>query len=157
MRENHILELKETIEYKVYSNRFKLMLCIALIYFSVVIGSIILLFCSVPLDYAFQFFLACCVVYLPLFCILIYLPIKWQKKRKFLILNYDSYKEIETSLSIPINVRGSMVKYAVKILSSNGSEQQIISHIYNETLITSNRMLIGYNSEIKDVIFLKNI
>lgn len=44
MRENHTLELKETIEYKVYSNRFKLMLSIALIYFSVVIGSIILLF-----------------------------------------------------------------------------------------------------------------
>ncbi len=157
MMEKHTCELKETIEYKVYSNRFKLMLSIALVYFIVVIGSIVALFCSIPLVYAFQFFLACCVVYLPFFCILIYLPIKWHKKRKFLILNYDSYEEMEISLSVPINVRGSTVKYALKILSSNGSEQQIISHIYNETLITSNRMLIGYNSEIKDVIFLKNI
>ncbi len=154
--EKHSCDIKETIEYKVYSNRFKLMLSISLIYFTVVIGSIVALFCSVPLAYAFQFFLACCVVYLPFFCILIYLPINWHKKRKFLILNYNSYEEMEVSLSIPINVRGSTVKYIIKIVLSDGSEQQIVSHIYNETLITSNRMLIGYNSKIKDVIFLKN-
>lgn len=74
-----------------------------------------------------------------------------------MILNYNSYEEMEVSLSIPINVRGSTVKYIIKIVLSDGSEQQIVSHIYNETLITSNRMLIGYNSKIKDVIFLKNI
>lgn len=48
-----------------------------------------------------------------------------------------------------------MVKYIIKIVLSDGSEQQIVSHIYNETLITSNRMLIGYNSKIKDVIFFE--
>lgn len=153
----HTCELKDTIEYKVYSNRLKLTLSIALIYFSIVIGSIISLFCSVLLDYALQFALACCVVYLPFFCILIYLPIKWHKKRKLLMLNYDSYEEMEVLLSIPIKVRGSMVKYVIKIVSSNGREQQIESHIYNEALITGNRMLLGYNSEIKEVIFLKNI
>ena len=69
--EKHSCDIKETIEYKVYSNRFKLMLSISLIYFTVVIGSIVALFCSVPLAYEFQFFLESCVVKLTIILILI--------------------------------------------------------------------------------------
>ncbi len=153
MRE-HTYDLKDTNEYKIYSNRFRLYLIIALIYFSVVIGSIVSLFFNVPLDYALQFTLACCAVYLPFFCILIYLPIRCYKKKKYLINKYHNYFEFEVTLPTPIKISSSRVKYLISIKSIS---KEVESHIYSESLITSKRMLIGYDLTTNDIIFLKNI
>ncbi|MDE6241620.1 MAG: hypothetical protein K2M08_04245 [Anaeroplasmataceae bacterium] len=153
----HTIELKDTIEYKICSNWFKVFFIISLILFSIFIGIFISLFCSVPFEYAFPYTIACCVVFLPSFWIFIYLPVKYQKKKKHLIKNYSNYIEMEVSLSIPITVRGSAVKYLIKIKEENGREKEIESHSYSDSTVTGRRMLIGYNSATNDIIFLKNI
>lgn len=155
--EKHTYSLKDTIEYKKCFKEFKIFLCIPLISFFVILGVIIHLFFSLPIEYALLCVVIVIVAYFLSFWIFIYLLIKSSKEIRNLIKHYDEYMEMEIYLSIPITVRGSAVKYVIKVKEENGFEKQIESHIYNEALITSKKMLIGYNPSTDDVIFLKNI
>lgn len=149
----HTVELIDTIEYKICSKWFKVLFIFSLIVFFAFIGIFISLFCSVPFEYAFPYTIACCVVCLPIWWVLIFFPVKYQREKKHLVKNYSNYVEMEVSLSIPITVRGSAVKYIIKVKEENGREKEIESHCYSDSTVTGRRMLIGYNSAINDIIF----
>lgn len=153
----HTCDLKETIEYKMLHKRYYPCIYIISICLIGFLGMSIYNFLGLPFNLAILGF----IVILIFWCIILFLPthilLSELKEKRVLSLNYDSYEQVEVTLSIPIKVRGNGVKFVINIKMTNGNEKQMESHIYSESLITSKRMLVGYNSTISDVIFLKNI
>ncbi len=157
MMEKHTCELKDTIEYKMLHKVYYPLIYIIFIILVCFLGLYIYIFLALPFAIAIFVF----IVLLIFCCLILSLPthilLSELKEKRTLSINYDSYEEVEATLSIPIKVRGNGVKFMINVKLNDGNEKQLESHIYSESLITSKRMLIGYNLTTKDVIFLKNI
>ncbi|MDE5715737.1 MAG: hypothetical protein K2I42_06345 [Anaeroplasmataceae bacterium] len=153
----HTCDLKDTIEYKMLCRAYYPLICIISIISICFLGVNISNFLTLSLDISILVFIVLLVFWIIILVLPTYILFSQFKEQKNLSIYYDSYEEMEVLLSIPIKVRVSAVKYVIKVKMANGTEKQVESHVYAESLITSNKMLIGYNFATNDIIFLKNI
>lgn len=152
----HTCELKDTIEYRMCYRTFIMFLSVQIFLLGAIFGLIVFFFVRVPTNYALIGSITVVVIFSPTYILLFYDLYKISKRAKFLKQNYHLFEEVLVTLSLPITVGFGRVKYNIRFKAEDNLNVELLSNDYSPTVIDGDKMLIGYNKEDREIIFLKS-